>query len=72
MSVIREVMRGLVGLFIDDEFLAVSILAVVAATAALVLGVGVDPLMAGAALLIGNVTVLVVGATRTAKRRRGA
>lgn len=70
MNFIGELGRGLVGLFIDDEFLAVAILAVVAATAALILVVGVAPLAAGALLLVGNVAVLVAGVVRTANRHQ--
>ena len=54
MTTMLELLSGCVGLFIDDEFLAVTILAVVAATAVLVLLVRVQPLLAGAVLIIGN------------------
>jgi hypothetical protein len=70
MTMISEIVRGLVGLFIDDEFLAVAILAVVAATAALIFILGAAPLVAGAFLLVGNIAVLVAGALRTANRRQ--
>jgi hypothetical protein len=64
-----EVFRSLIGLFIDDEFMAIAVLAVVASVALLVLGFGVDPLVAGALLLAGNVVVLVISALRTALRK---
>ena len=69
MTTILELLRGCVGLFVDDEFLAVAILAVVAATAFLMLVV-VQPLRAGAVLIIGTVSVLVIGEWRTASRLR--
>jgi hypothetical protein len=68
MNIIIEILRGLVGLFVDDEMLAVGVLSVVGLTAFLVIIAGVDPLTAGAILLIGNLLVLIVGATRTARR----
>ena len=70
MIIILELLRACVGLFVDDEFLAVAILAVVAATAVLVLLVRVQPLLAGAVLIIGTVSVLAIGAVRTARRLR--
>jgi hypothetical protein len=70
MTTILELLRGCVGLFVDDEFLAVAILAVVAATAFLMLVVGVQPLRAGAVMIIGTVSVLVIGVWRTASRLR--
>jgi hypothetical protein len=69
MTVIYDILRGLVGLFIDDEFLAVAIIVVIAMTAGLIVVLHVAPLAAGAFLLLGNVVVLVVGAFRTANKR---
>jgi hypothetical protein len=68
MNTIREISRNLTGLFIDDEFLAVAVLVVIAATAFLILVLGVLPLIAGGVLLAGNVVVLALGAIRTARR----
>lgn len=69
-KIFREIWRSLFGLFVDDEFLAVATLAVVAATAALIFGLGVQTLFAGGVLLVGNVAVLVIGTARTASKRR--
>lgn len=69
MTIFGDIVSGLVGLFIDDEFLAVAIVAVVALTTVLIFVAGVSPLAAGAFLLIGNVFVLVVGAFRTSNRQ---
>ena len=68
MNTIIEILRGLVGLFVDDEMLAVGVLGVVGLTAFLVTVAGTEPLTAGAVLLIGNLLVLIVGTTRTARR----
>jgi hypothetical protein len=68
MNTIIEALRGLVGLVVDDELLAVGVLAVVGLTALLIIATGTEPLLAGAILLFGNMLVLVVGAVRTARR----
>jgi hypothetical protein len=69
MNPLREILRGLVALFFDDELLALGVLFVVALTALLVLGLATEPLAAGTFLLAGNVLVLVLGVARTARRR---
>lgn len=69
MSTLTEILRGFVGLFIDDEFLALAVLAVVALTAILMLVIGVPAEISGAFLFLGNVLVLVLGAMRTARAR---
>lgn len=68
MNTIIEILRGLVGLFVDDELLAIGVLGVVGITAGLVTIAGTDPLAAGTVLLCGNVMVLIAGAVRTARR----
>jgi len=68
MTPIIEAGRALLGLFVEDEFLAGAVLGVVAITALLFLLIGVHPLLAGACLLAGNILALVVGAVRTARR----
>lgn len=70
MKVMSEIARSIVGLFIDDEFLAIGIIAIVAMTAGLIFVFEVSPLLAGGALLSGNVAVLVVGARQTATKRQ--
>jgi len=59
MSVLSLIVRELIGMFIDDEFLAIAILAVVAATALLIFAFGAPPLVAGAVLPIGCIAVLL-------------
>jgi hypothetical protein len=69
MNTVVEILRAVVGLFIDDELLAVGVLGVVALTAFLAAVVATDPLVAGAVLLCGNIVVLIVGAVRTTRRK---
>jgi Flp pilus assembly protein TadB len=68
MTAIIEILRGLYGLFVDDELLAIGVLCVVALAALLIKIVGMEPLAAGAGLLCGNLLVLIIGAMRTARR----
>lgn len=65
-SLVRMVSKSLIGLFIDDEFLAVAIVLVVAITSSLILLVGVPPLLGGGFLLLGCVAVLALGVRRAA------
>ena len=72
MRTMIAVGRALLGLFVEDEFLAGAVVGVVAVTALLLLLIGVHPLLAGACLLAGNIIVLVLGAVRTARRTEPA
>jgi len=67
MTTIREIFRNLIGLFLDDEFLAIAILGVVALTAFLTLGLESQPWWAGAFLLVAIVLVLAGSVLRTAR-----
>jgi len=69
MKLVNAVMREIVGLFVDDEFLALATLVVVGAAAILVNVVAAIPLAAGIVLLVGCLAVLVVGVLRTAVAR---
>lgn len=69
MNTIIEILHGLVGLFVDDELLAIGVLGVVGITAGLISITGTDPLAAGTVLLCGNVLVLIAGAIITARRK---
>jgi hypothetical protein len=69
MNTLTEILRNIVGLFIDDEFLAIAVFAVVALTGLLTLVIGVPPMFAGAVLFGGNVLVLVLGVLRTARQK---
>ncbi|NCV00183.1 MAG: hypothetical protein EBV53_03215 [Proteobacteria bacterium] len=65
---IKGIWAELVGLFVDDEFLAIAIVA-------LVIGIGVlryveiiDPVIGGAGLVIGLPAILIIGVIRTLRR----
>jgi hypothetical protein len=61
--------RALLGLFVEDEFLAAGTLAIVVIAALLLHAFGVQPRLAGTFLLVGNIVVLVVGAVRAGRRK---
>ena len=67
MTTIGEIFRSLIGLFLDDEFLAIAILGVVALTAFLTIGLENQPRWTGAFLLIAIVLVLAGSVLRTAR-----
>jgi hypothetical protein len=67
MKLMRAIGRELLGLFLDDEFLAVAALAVVGAAAILIKALHVAPLVAGFVLLGGCVAVLCLSIWRTAR-----
>ena len=68
MNTALEILRSVVALFVDDAFLTIAILVVVAATAALI-SVGVQPLFGGGFLLLGNLIVLSASTMRAEQRK---
>ena len=72
MESVRFVIRQAVGLFVDDEFLAVATLAVVGVVALIVHAVPRHATAAGGILLAGCVMVLVLGVWRTTSLRLSA
>lgn len=66
MKLLSAIARELLGLFLDDEFLAVAILAVIALSA-LLHWLAVAPLLTGAALLLGCVAVLTASLARAVR-----
>lgn len=68
MNVLKLIFREFVGLFIDDEFLAVAILTVIAGCAALAVYVDISVLAIGALLLAGCVVVLLASVVRGSRR----
>ena len=68
MKTVVEIVHSVVGLFVDDGFLTIAILVVVAATATLMLSIGLEPLIGGGFLLLGSLIVLVASAVRTGQR----
>ena len=69
MNVLSLVLQELVGMFIDDEFLAIAILIVVAAAAALAFGVGASSLLVGTVLLVGCIAVLLSSVFKTTRKK---
>ena len=67
MSVLLNAVRELAGLFVDDGWLALAILGVVA-LAAIVSVLVSDPQAAGAVLLFGCLGVLVANVASAARR----
>jgi hypothetical protein len=68
MNVFRLILRELVGMFVDDELLAVWILIVVAAAAALAFLLQATPLVTGLVLTVGCIGVLVWSCFKAAGR----
>ncbi len=69
MNVINLIFREFVGLFVDDAFLAVAILAVIAGCAAIAVYAGVSGLAMGGLLLAGCVAVLLASVVRGSRRK---
>lgn len=69
MSIAGLILREIAGMFVDDEFLALAVVAVVTLSAALGPGVGLAPIGVGAALLLGCVAVLALSVLRGARKR---
>ena len=58
MTVLKLIVSEVVGLFIDDEFLAVAIMAVIGVTVVMAFALETPPLIVGAVLLFGCIAVL--------------
>ncbi len=67
MSPLRAVLRELMGLFVDDEFLCIGVLVVIAATAAFA---AAQEIAAEATLVGGVLLVLVACVHKTAKNAK--
>jgi hypothetical protein len=67
MTVLREVGAELIGMFVAERRLTISVLAIVAVVASLVHVIGVAPLFGGGALLLGCLTLLVESVLRGAR-----
>lgn len=64
------ILSEIVGMFFDDEFLALAILAVVAASAALAFMAKAPPLVTGAVLLVGCVAILATSCLEAVRKNR--
>ena len=69
MNLLRATGNEILGLFLDDEFLAVAARVVVSSVAVLLRAFSVVPLAAGGVLLGGCVGVLLISIWRTAHAR---
>ena len=69
MNVLALVWRELIGMFVDDEYLALAILAVVGVAATLAYGFGAPSYVTGAVLLFGCIGVLRASVMRAKDRR---
>jgi hypothetical protein len=72
MTILKDVLAELFGMFVGDARLTVAILAVVATAAALIDLLSVDPLIGGGVLLFGCLAVVIAGVTLAARRQRAA
>jgi hypothetical protein len=69
MSLIVEVAKELLGMFLADAVLTMTTLVLVAIVACLIVGLHVDPLLGGGLLLVGSLVTVVGAAVRQARRR---
>lgn len=70
MTIFKDVLAELLGMFLSDARLSAAILAVVGLAAALIRLAGLPPLAGGAVLLAGCLVVLTQSVRREARRRR--
>lgn len=70
MTILLEVAKELLGMFLADFRLTAAILALVLLVAVLVDGAGIDPVVAGALLLGGCLLILIEAVTRAARQRK--
>ena len=68
MKTLNAVFRELAGLFVDDGFLALAIVAVVIAAGVVATLAPADTWAAGCVLLIGCIAVLLASALRAGRR----
>jgi hypothetical protein len=68
MKILSLILSEIVGMFVDDEFLALAILAVVAAAAAFAFLAEAAQLVTGVVLLIGCVAVLLASCVRAVQK----
>lgn len=69
MTLLRDIAKELLGMFLADARLTGAILALVLLVAGLILSLGVDPLVGGGTLLVGCLAILVEAAVRETRRR---
>ena len=67
MTMIKEIIAELIGMFMGDARLTLAVLAIVAGAAGLIEIAGVDPLGAGGVLLVGCLGLLIENVHRSAR-----
>jgi hypothetical protein len=65
MSLLKEVMAELIGMFFGDARMTLAVLLIVAAAGGLVTLTGIDPLVGGAVLALGCPTLLLANLRRS-------
>jgi len=70
MNIVTRMVRGLVGLFVDDGTLALTLIVVLATVSALANVGAIGKSLAMALLVAGTVGALLVNVTRAAKRSK--
>lgn len=68
MNIFSLIIRELIGMFVDDEFLAMAVLAVVALAAVGAFVLAASQLVVGGILLLGCVFVLVSSILRASRK----
>lgn len=69
MSILRDVAKELLGMFLADARLTTATLLLVVIVAGLVVALRVEPLLGGSVLFLGCIAILVEAAIREARRR---
>jgi hypothetical protein len=67
MTMLEEFAAELIGMFVGEKRMTISVLAIVAATGSLVDFIGLDPLVGGAVLLFGCLILLVESVCRSSR-----
>jgi hypothetical protein len=67
MTMTKELAAELIGMFVGETRLTISVLAIVAAVGSLVDFIDLDPLLGGAALLFGCLVLLIESVCRSAR-----
>ena len=67
MTMLKELAAELIGMFVGETRLTISVLAIVAAVGSLVDFIDLDPLLGGAALLFGCLILLIESVCRSAR-----
>jgi len=69
MTVLKEVVAELIGMFVGEKWLTIAVLVVVAMAGCLVDFTGLDPLVGGAVMLFGCLILLIESVCRSARIR---